>query len=288
MHDMVCSWEPSSGNDNLVVSNTPWEVYKIDGVPVHVKREDLCCPPPGPSFSKIRGVKAYLEEVPNDTVVGVLDTIHSKAGWGVAYVCNALGLECVDFYPVYKHEPWETVRPIQAKAKELGATLYPMKAWRSSVMYGRAKKILDKMADDRALMMPNALKLQATVDATAEEVRLYTPQEWMSGTWIVSISSGTIAAGVLKGLGGNDNVCVIAHMGYSRSSDYARKYMIDMAKGDVPSDILIIDEGYEYTDSVKESCPFECNKFYDLKAWKWLKGVVASIDQPVIFWNIGD
>lgn len=39
---------------SLVRQNTPWEIHNG----IHVKREDLSCPQPGPSFSKIRGVDA--------------------------------------------------------------------------------------------------------------------------------------------------------------------------------------------------------------------------------------
>ncbi len=53
---------------------------------------------PGPSFSKIRGVVAHIKNRP-ESVIGVLDTYHSKAGHAVAYVCNHLGRQCVDFWP---------------------------------------------------------------------------------------------------------------------------------------------------------------------------------------------
>ena len=272
---------------DLVVSGTPFELHEIDNVPVHVKREDLCCPLPGPSFSKIRGVKAFLEAADHDSVVGVLDTSHSKAGWGVAYICQALGMRCIDFYPVYKGETG--LRYIQKHAHDFEAELVPLPAGRSAILYHQAMKQLVEMAGEYALMMPNALKLQETVEATADELFLYTPESLMCGTWIVSISSGTIAAGVLKGLGHNDNVCVIAHMGYSRSEQAARDYMISMAGGEaeVPPDLVIVDEGYSYKDAVDIDCPFPCNRFYDLKAWKWLQSHAADLEQPIVFWNIG-
>jgi len=272
---------------NIVVSGTPFEWHEIGGIPVYVKREDLCCPSPGPSFSKIRGVKAFLEAADPNSVVGVLDTSHSKAGWGVAYICKALSMWCVDFYPVYKGETG--LRPIQKRARNLDAELVPLPAGRSAILYHQAKKQLAEMAGESALMMPNALKLSETVDATATELFLYTPEDLMRGTWIVSISSGTIAAGVLKGLGHNDNVCVVAHMGYSRSKQAARDYMIKMAGGNdnVPPDLVLVDEGYSYKDAVDIDCPFPCNRFYDLKAWKWLQSHITDLEQPIVFWNIG-
>jgi hypothetical protein len=66
-----------------------------------VKREDLSCPPPGPPFSKARGVYARVASRP-EGVIAVLDTRHSQAGWAVARACQVLGKECVNFYPEFK------------------------------------------------------------------------------------------------------------------------------------------------------------------------------------------
>jgi len=42
--------------ESVVIDNTPWQTEMLGGRIVRVKREDLCCPPPGPGFSKMRGV----------------------------------------------------------------------------------------------------------------------------------------------------------------------------------------------------------------------------------------
>ena len=39
-----------------LVDNTPIEKH----CGIWVKREDLCCPPPGPPFSKVRGVVEHI------------------------------------------------------------------------------------------------------------------------------------------------------------------------------------------------------------------------------------
>lgn len=65
-----------------IQTHTPWELHEG----ILVKREDLSCPPPGPSFSKVRGLTSWLKglraQLIPPTCVGVLDTRHSKAGWG--------------------------------------------------------------------------------------------------------------------------------------------------------------------------------------------------------------
>lgn len=269
---------------SLVVSNTPWDRYDVDGIIVHVKREDLCCPYPGPSFSKIRGVERYIGKLLKGTIVGVMDTRHSKAGWGVSYVCNQLGYKCVDFYPVLKSD--NGLRENQQRASELGAQLYPMKAGMSAVLYNQAKKIMRE--EFGGIMLPNGLHLQESVDATAEELIEYTPPELLDGTWVVSISSGTLGTGMLKGLDevSWNEIEVIFHMGYSRSQQTIRKFITDMG---LPNDgVELIDEGYEYADKVDNSwIPFPCNEYYDAKAFTWLAYNVKSLREPVVFWNIG-
>jgi hypothetical protein len=267
--------------------STPWEEYEINQIPVYVKREDLCSnSPAAPRFSKIRGLDAYLRKQDRHTIVGVMDTVHSMAGWGAAYVCYKLHMSCVDFYPVLKADTG--LRPNQIRAQALGALLYPMKAGMSAVLYNQAKKILKTEHGVNSLMLPNGLKIQETVDATAEEVLLSPNNLIKTGTWVVSISSGTIACGVIKGL---DKLRyqgkIVLHMGYSRSEDEVKRYIKSKAEC-YPFDMDIIDEGYEYKDKVDNSwIPFLCNEFYDAKAFTWLSRNIDTLPQPVIFWNIG-
>ena len=267
-----------------LIDNTPFECYEVSGVNVWVKREDLCTVSPAPPFSKIRGVYEHLFKVSKSTLIGVLDTQHSMAGWGVAYVCQDLELDCIDFYPVLKADTG--IRHNQQMAQSFGAMLHPMKAGMSAVLFNQAKRDLRIIRDD-CLMMPNGLKLLESVDATAKEV-LNVPRKLIGGTWIISISSGTIGSGVIKGLSKlNFEGKIVLHMGYSRSSDETRHYVISMC-GFYPMNLTIIDEQYEYKDKVDNSwIPFPCNKFYDAKAFLWLAHNVKRLKQPIIFWNIG-
>lgn len=263
---------------------TPWELYEIDGVEIHVKREDMSCPYPGPQFSKIRGVALHLSCLPRDTVIGVMDTQHSKAGWGVSYVCHDLGMRCIDFYPVLKADTG--LRYNQVMAQKHGAELYPMKAGMSAVLFNQARKIL-RETYPKSEMLPNGLKLQESVDSTATEV-LLTPPELLCGTWVISISSGTLGAAVCKGLSQRKFVGeVILHMGYSRSESQARKYVAEMSGCEAAS-LVFIDEGFEYKDKVDNKwIPFPCNEYYDAKAFWWLAQHIHELKPPVVFWNIG-
>jgi hypothetical protein len=263
----------------MLVNETPIEHV---GGNVWVKREDLCSPYPGPGFAKIRGVLAHVRARP-EGLIGVLDTYHSKAGWAVAYVCRALGKRCVDFFPVYKADG-DALRPQQAMAHGLGADLVPLPAGRSAILYHTARR---ETVARGGYVMPNALKLPETVAEVADEV-VRTPGLSRFEHLVISVSSGTIAAGVLSGfarLGLAPRTTF--HLGYDRS----REALLSYVRGYVPSlDAFrpeVVDEGYGYKDKARgaEVAPFPCNPYYDLKAWQWLRRQDSL--PPTLFWNVG-
>lgn len=274
---------------SLSLTNTPVERHTLpSGRVVSVKREDLCSPHPGPQFSKIRGVYSHLAPRPEE-VVGVLDTFHSKAGWAVAQCCKALGKQCIDFFPVYNSDKDGNslkLRHAQEMVLQHGGILQPLPAGRSAILYHRAKKELAKIALGRGLsyfMIANALKLQESVEETVLEVER-TQGDW--DNWVVPSSSGTIAAGVIKGLlKSKREPTVWVHLGYTRPESAVIAYLEKASGGCKNIDVRIVDEGYAYKDSVSIKTPFPCNPFYDAKSWLWLDKV--DIKGSVLFWNIG-
>lgn len=282
----------------MITNNTPLEIYQVQDVPVLVKREDLCCPFPGPSFSKIRGVVAHIRNR-SETTIGVLDTYHSKAGWAVAFVCQALDKQCVDFWPVYKADDWLgsglPPREQQRRAVSLGAEAVALPAGRSAVLYHGAKKHLSSGYYD-SYMMPNALKLPESITENAAEALRTAPDLPPTGSLVISISSGTVASGVLLGLdqaGLLESYNVILHMGYSRSQEAALAYMEERSGLKLKGKVTFVDEGYGYKDAVPKGfqTPFPCNPHYDAKAWKWLsqpENLDRIMPKPIVFWNIGE
>lgn len=282
----------------MIINNTPVEPWTVGNLDIHVKREDLCCPLPGPSFSKMRGVVAHIEKR-EESVIGVLDTFHSKAGWAVSWACSKLGKTAVDFWPVYKADREDDafqLRPQQKRAQDLGARLVALPAGRSAILYHQARKQLAAEHPD-AYLMPNALKLPESITENATEAVRTVEAGALPprGPIILSISSGTVASGVLKGLAEADALAgrdIILHMGYSRSIQATRAYMEKMSGLSLDSPrVQFVDEGYGYADAARIAAPFPCNPFYDAKAWAWLmkpeqqerfRGV------PITFWNIGD
>jgi hypothetical protein len=278
-------------NSGLLVDETPLETYSLNGHDILVKREDLCAPDPGPSFSKLRGVVMHIARR-TEPVIGVLDTYHSKAGWAVAYTCRALGKECYDFWPRYTADPENVLRSQQEMARAMGAKLVALKAGRSAILYHTAKAFLKEKFGNDAYLMPNALKLPESVTENAAEFERTAPSLPREGTLVISISSGTVASGVLKGMvGAGLDYDVVLHAGYGRSIEATQVYISQMSGVRWRSNWRIVDEGYNYADAARagEPAPFPANPYYDLKAWRWLAqpGILDTLNSPVIFWNIG-
>lgn len=310
--------------DQLLNIATPLEDYR-SRYGLVVKREDLSCPPPGPPFSKMRGVIAHMQARYNEGVrlFGALDTSHSQAGHAVALGARELGVQCLNFFPVYKADgrpisegvpkSWLTgvsdldhvdlphikLRDPQLRSNELGAELIALKAGRSAILFHQAKRVT---LERGGYMMPNALKLPEMVQETADEViRTFehaSREEFdflRSATWLIAISSGTIAAGVIRGLREmlpDSAPPVIAHMGYSRPRDAARRYIFEKAGIKGEQRLTLIDEQYNYADKAKpgETPPWPCNEFYDLKAFRWWlrnRDKAPFVGQQAVLWNIG-
>lgn len=277
----------------MCVQNTPVEDHRRE-LGLYVKREDLSTPG-GPNFSKCRGVYAHVERR-SEKFIGVLDTSHSQGGWAVARACELLGKTCVNFYPAFKRAEPGVLPPVQQRTRELGAQLLPLPAGRSAVLYHAARQWMSNNHDEgsNSYMMPNALKLPESVSETAAEVARTFKHRLDNSSMpvLVSASSGTIAAGVLRGLAERGwHGKLLLHMGYSRSRDAVLKYVAEMAslgQGCVV-DVEVVDEGYEYADRARPGpvAPFPCNEHYDLKALRWWLATGREKYKEALFWNIG-
>lgn len=303
----------------MIKNDTPVEWYPQAGI--WVKREDLSCD--GPRFSKTRGVLAHIRNRP-EYIIGVLDTAHSQGGWAVARACKELGRECHVWYPWYKGQ--QSIPDQQIQAERLGAVLHPLKAGRSAILYHAAKRELADLTDTNvsSYMMPNALKLPETVEETVAEVERTNERGFMIPDsrrergvrdpyryWIryiagrvnlhmfenvlVSCSSGTIAAGVVRGLNKIDwRGNVYFHMGYDRPAKALFRYIENMSGvyPRHPDSIwgIFVNEGYAYKDKAPKGveAPFPCNSYYDLKLWAWwLECGRKEVKGETLMWNVG-
>lgn len=268
--------------------DTPIERYEVGGKLVYVKREDLCCPFPGPNNAKARGVYSYMKMFADAGVekFGVLDTKVSRSGWIVAWVGQELGVEVYDFYPVYKDD--KGLRFTQRMAKRLGANLVPQKAGRQWWRYRQAEEYMKSI---NGHMLPDMLKLPTSVEEVANVVRL-TNKKYLRGTIVVSAGSGIMLAGIMKGLGDRGIYPKIYAILASNTTVRSReknivRFLPPLEYAKIWVRTHIINAGYEYLDRELYPSPFPCDVYYDRKAWKWLVQNIDRLEEPILFWNIG-
>ena len=259
-----------------LVHGTPVEEYGG----VWYKREDLCAPEPGPSLAKYRGIVLRLQRS-NESVVGVLDGhAHTKNGWAVAFACSHYtDKKCLDFYVLRKGNTQPG--PYQERARLLGAQLYPLPTSdRFVVVWYRARKMLPK----NSLMLPNALKLEETVEAEAKEAAI-TPRDF--ATVVVPTGTATLASGVVRGFRCGPRTQFVLHLGYSRSEGEVVRYVRKMSG--VERNLAVVDENFPSGSKVEGGppTPFPLNPWYERKAHNWMMANLKQLKKPVLFWVLG-
>jgi len=297
--------------DINMFKSTPIETYQVDGHAVIVKREDTCGPEGAPTFSKIRGLFPHLISMKKDNpkleVVAYVETSVSMAGWGVAWACSQLDLRCIIFDPQYiPKTELPLLRYHRLQWDKWGAERRPIKAGMAKVNWMIARKIMKEEFGKKGALLELGLPLQESIAATADEL-VYTVANQTSdfGSIVVNVGSGTIAAGLLKGL---STLSILLDNKYSkipiygimgRSGNLAKKTKKIYSKAELPPAgslfatlqprprLLLQDPGWEYTQKSDVDVPFFCHPYYDRKAWEWLQQNIGTIEQPVLFWNIG-
>lgn len=279
----------------MILNNTPVEkVYLDDRTKVLVKREDLCTRPPAPPFSKMRGVMVHLANLKRIGIetVGYVETSISMAGWGVAWACKELGLKAVIFDPQYKEGnelPLHTLH--RQKWRENGVNhIRPIKAGMARVNWNIARKIMAAEYPN-SVLLPLGVPFEETVTETAKEaeqtIRTYKPR-----SIVIAVGSGTIAAGVWKGVK-ESGMEIHVHGVACRNGDMKRKLksIFDKSKIFFPirngATFTLHNPEWEYTQPSLFPQPFPCHPYYDLKAWEWLVYNTSKLPQPLMFWNIG-
>lgn len=278
----------------IELKETPISVAPMGDILIYVKREDLCAPPGAPPFSKIRGVVKHLEKIKNSgiTTVGYTETSISMAGWAVAWAGKKLGLRVVIFNPIYKN-PLPELEYHRYQWRINGAKLVDIKAGMAKVNYNISKRMLGQIYGNSAVMLPLGLPFPETIVETAKEfIRTNKSSNFEDGykTVVVNVGSGTICSGLYKGMKSGSKLFGI--MG--RTGLMSKKLeKIERGTGFIfdrnlnHPDLFLVDQGFKYTDSVEIKTSFPCNKYYDAKAWKWLEENYKTLEQPILFWNIG-
>lgn len=273
--------------------HTPTEGVRVRGLRVSVKREDLSTPPPGPPFSKIRGLREHLVSLSARGIedVGYMETSISMAGWGIAYLCSQLRMRATIYYPRYKGGLRHNQGWMMEKWQDFGATIVPLdKPNMQSVNFNRARKMF-KQIRPGGIFLPLGLPLSETVDIMAREVVEGCDHDDLSGSIVCCVGSGTMLAGILRGVASlHLSPAIFGILVAQKNSARMLEKVIDRAgilRIGALLKLNIVDAGYEYTTPENYPCRFPCNRYYDRKAWRWLAENVDHLERPVLFWNIG-
>lgn len=269
---------------------TPVEKYGN----IYVKRDDLCFAEPAPPFSKCRGLLLHLTKLKEQgyKYIGYTETSISMAGWGVAWACNELGLKAIIFDPQYKETP-ELLTYHRIQWKKFKATILPIKAGMAAVNINICKQWLKRDFPNNSIMLPLGLPFSETIEATSKELEK-TLKKKIFTSIVTCVGSGTIAAGILKGLSKLSESTELYGI-MTRSGDVEQKKTKILCKAGLYSDglfqskvkLVLVNPGWEYTQKSSVLCPFPCHPYYDLKAWEWLKKNEMNLNKPILFWNIG-
>lgn len=261
----------------MKLQSTPVERYAINGVDIYVKREDCCWP--FPPLSKARGVWAAIENRPGRPVA-VVDTGRSLNGQLVATIGLTLGRRVKCGYPRYKRDAPDTLPGPALAIKSLGVELVPLAANRQFVM----RHAMSLLLEPEWFLFPTGLRLPETVDATETEA-LGLPLA--PGSIIVPSGTGTHLAGLLRAFRGP----IVAVQGYSREEHRFRRDVERMAGRNIDqSRLRVVDAHRDYFEvRAGRLPPFPAHLHYEVPLWNWLHtpGVLESLAQPILVWNIG-
>ncbi len=142
-------------------------------------------------------------------------------------------------------------------------------------------------------MLDLGLPFNETIAEVAMQVDMLQPGH-LGGTIIVCAGSGTMAAGILRGLGLRSDVKhqqVIATLIAKKKTDVMQKNIFNrsnLTAFDLARINLKVEESdYDYSDAEFCECPFPCSPYYDRKTYKWMIDNYDKFEKPVLFWNIG-
>jgi 1-aminocyclopropane-1-carboxylate deaminase/D-cysteine desulfhydrase-like pyridoxal-dependent ACC family enzyme len=278
-----------------LLSDSPTEQISDE---LFVKREDLCCPEPGPPFSKMRGVIKGLINLKKSGVKRVcyMESRISMASWGLSWAAKEIGgIEVIVFVPKYKQGTPPLLDFHRSKWESFGGQTYWLEnPTRPSIMWHKIKKIVAKEFPG-SFLIPVGMPFQETLEETCEQVKKMV-LNWSFKSVVMSVGSGIITAGVLRGIRTiNANTIV-----YGVSCKYHklpikkkleiinRSMTINLGRFKLPTNkFVFINLNTSYGQPGLGTPPFPCNPFYDLKAWDWLVANRDELESPILFWNIG-
>jgi 1-aminocyclopropane-1-carboxylate deaminase/D-cysteine desulfhydrase-like pyridoxal-dependent ACC family enzyme len=260
---------------------TPVEAWRVGVRSIHVKRDDLFASPPAPPTAKLRGLRALLESfrTRGHRRVGCFEASRSSIGHALAAACaHFCDMECIVVYPDFESRPKS---PSILAAEQLGAHVVPIRNNILAICQRQAAKLVEAA---NALMVPFGCDCPEAVAAVQKEAARLDPALVYGGTVVVPCGSGVTLAGILRGLPTRPHRVIGVSIGSSPRTilkRLARHGVSDVAGVELRAPEKL------YHEAANVFCPFPCNEYYDIKAWKVAVGEVEKLREPILFWNIG-
>jgi 1-aminocyclopropane-1-carboxylate deaminase/D-cysteine desulfhydrase-like pyridoxal-dependent ACC family enzyme len=265
----------------LYLEHTPIECCCLDAREVFVKRDDLYARPPAPPIAKMRGLRAILERVDRagGQLVGCFEASQSRIGHGLAAACTEYpDLRCIVAFPRVKNRP---LPQSVLEAERLGARTLPIPSNIVAISYRQAARVV---SNEGGWMIPFGFECPEAIQAVEEEARRLPRHLVHGGTLVVACGSGVTLAGLLRGLRGQPARIIGVSVG--RSVENIRRCLARHVDR-VSSSVEIRPPTRRYRDRPPIDAPFPCDARYDLKAWEVIVHEIASLRDPVLFWNVG-
>jgi 1-aminocyclopropane-1-carboxylate deaminase/D-cysteine desulfhydrase-like pyridoxal-dependent ACC family enzyme len=201
-------------------------------------------------------------------------------GVGVAVCCREFpDLRSIVSFPMGKAD--SSPPPAAKRARVLGAELLAVPAARINICLAAARRHVEERG---GRMLPFGLDCPEAVAAVAQEAARTDPACYRGGTVVLSCGSGVTLAGLLNGLAAKPNQIIGVSSG--RSCENILRCVLRYSR-DIPDFVNLRQPAVPYSAALSYPCPFPCNAYYDLKAWKFLAENIRRLPSPILFWNIG-
>jgi hypothetical protein len=150
-----------------------------------------------------------------------------------------------------------------------------------NVCYAQTKRVVEERG---GYMIPFGFEFPEAVQGVADEASTVPPELSASGTVIVCCGSGITLAGLCKGLQGRPARFVGVSCGRTSAKIRACLDRQDIGKN---QPIELVEPWMPYREPCFVDCPFPSDAFYDKKAWAYLISNIESMQDPLLYWNVG-
>ena len=270
--------------------DTPLEKYKLKGIDVWVKRDDLHngdldLPP----WAKIEGVKRLMQYTDIEKPLVHLTVRGSYTGWVLGHYGKELGYDIKIAYGNSKNYPRESLDRIES----YGVELVPLKPNMMKILYNSMKKMANEKGWQR---LPYAFDSFVYHNFWRDKIwdfkrdyrHLYRVGEGFDNLVILG-GSGVTSVGMINGFMDVENwpmkrqVHVISSSTISSVTNKLKSRNVYY-----PNNVFVHDTPYDFYDEMDfYETPFPCNPNWDKKAWWWLENNIEKLNGKTLFWNIG-